>query len=792
MKRFVILIASVLSLNIVCQSQGVSAVVAGKTYSIALGSNPQKSLFVKNSVPDNMAPIVLWAEAGVPAQQWTAEVDAQGRFAFKNVYTGKYLNYASGLLSQYSGRSWWVLEPLGEDGETCYVKKGNSYLRVDNTDDGTAPQMGAAQAWILREVEAQPELTESVRKRMADGFLRQYMQDKGTGYRTFVNGGWSESETQEALLDMYEATGDHRYLSIYEACYSYFKYHVGQTWTGGTQVGGYGWYGYSFNDDVMWQIIGAARAYLLTGNSLYINDAKRNFDLIWQRAYLGYVGLLRWAEQDGDRNSANSCVNGPAEVAACYIALGTGDESYFEKAKLLYENQRTYLANMSTGQVYDSAIFDPATGEVKSRNTWASTYNQGTMLGAAVLLYQHYGDAQYRSDADKIISYSRTNMCDASGIIRVCQNANGDFQGFKGILMRYAGLYVRAFGASASTYDKWLKANAMRAYCNMNSRTFGHSAWLTKAAEDLKFGDVDYSKEAFGASTALSAAFATAVPDGSPSGVITAEQTTAEANHSLFTIHNSQAGHYRLNVYYKSNSRQTVYMTVNDGDAATRAYTVTGQHTGVRPYFVTLHEGSNTLALAADSNGELPTIEKVEALWLAPVAGSLEAEHAQTRGQAAIAADGDASGGQYVGFIGGGTANTVTFYYDAETAGDYDLDITYFTAEARQMYIRLNNGTKDVRQFDSTGSYNANTARTKTFRIRLKTGTNTIMLGNDTGWAPNVDKIELRRVQDSSAISETVNSKSVNSKCYDLRGVQMTGHSSQCGVYVKNGKKIVR
>ena len=122
---------------------------------------------------------------------------------------------------------------------------------------------------------------------MTDGFLHQYMQDKGSGYRTFVNGSWGEAETLEAVLDCYEATGDRTFLNVFEACYNYMRYHVGTTWNGGTVVGGYDWFGYDFNDDVMWLIIAAARAYHLTGKLSYLNDAKRNFDLIWQRAYLG-------------------------------------------------------------------------------------------------------------------------------------------------------------------------------------------------------------------------------------------------------------------------------------------------------------------------------------------------------------------------------------------------------------------------------------------------------------------------------------------------------------------------
>lgn len=771
----------------ICQS--AAAIEAGKTYRIALASNTNKSLFVQNANTSDKTPVVVWTETHVPAQQWKAEMDAEGQFAFKNVYSGKYMIYASNSVSLYStaiSTAWWTLEPQSDDGNTCYLKRTSTYLRANTTGDGTMLKLGDAQEWVFEEVTPQPELDNDIRLRMADGFLRQYLQDKGNGYRTFVNGGWSESETMEALLDMYEATGDRRYLSIFESCYSYLKYRVGNNWNGGTIAGNYNWFGYSFNDDVMWQIIGAARAHLLTGNKTYLDDAKRNFDLIWQRAYLGYVGLLRWAEQNGDRNSANSCVNGPAEVAACYIAMGTGDESYFEKAKLLYENQRKYLANMSTGQVYDSAIFDPNTVEVKERNTWASTYNQGTMLGGALLLYRHYGDEQYRTDANKIIGYSKANLCDKDGIIKVCQYADEDYQGFKGILMRYAWLYVSEF--DNATYRNWLNKNAMRAYNNMNSRGFGHSAWLTKSAEDLMFGEKDYSGQAFGASTALSAAF------GRPSAYTSSSEVedvkvSEDGGQTTVTCQVSRTGHYRITLYGKTDKATTASVAVNDGEAITRPLAKTGEWCVPMVYFVTLHEGENTIAISSADKADL--LAKTPAIgYLSPLNGNLEAEYGITKGQAGISNDNAASGGRYVGFIGGNSSNTLTFYYDAEKAGEYDIQISYFTGEDRKMFVCINDGDKTLTNYSSTGSFNANTARTKTVRATLKTGTNTIILGNGSGWAPNIDKISLARVDETSGIKDITDEKTTqdaDNKAFDIQGRRLSGEHKGLKIVRRNG-----
>lgn len=511
-KRFFVTMLAVLLSALAAQTLS-AAPEQGKTYRIALASDPSKSLFVSNASLANGAPVVLWTETDVPAQQWRLKTLTEtGRASIVNVYTGMNLSSDSNKAAQKSTTAYLTLTLANAEAETYYIGLLGKYLNVSSTNDGSQVNMSSTKTeWKLIEVEAQDVFTDALRDRMAEGFLAQYLQNKGTGYRTFLGGGWGESETQEAVLDMYEQTGDSKYWLDYTYCYRYFKKKVGDTWTGGTKEGDYHWYGYDFNDDVMWQIVGAARAAnLASSGASYLADAKRNFDAIYKRAKLSYVPLLRWAESSGDHNGANSCVNGPAEVAACYIGIAAADESYFEKARELYDSQRTYLFNPSNGHVYDSVVFDPATGKVVSSNTWASTYNQGTMLGAAVLLYQHYGDAKYKQDADRIIEYSMKNLCNADGIIHVCQNADGDFQGFKGILMRYAGLYARTF--QDEKVSAWLIKNAFHAYNNQNSKHYGHSAWLTKAAEDGTFGTVDYTTQAFGASTAISAAFAVSVP----------------------------------------------------------------------------------------------------------------------------------------------------------------------------------------------------------------------------------------------------------------------------------------
>ncbi len=895
-----------------------AAVESGKTYRIVPDGNKGASLFVNNASKADKTPVVVWTETNVPAQQWTVITLDDGTVALRNVYTGKYLDTKDNRLVQGSDQASWHLDAVDEDNNE-YNLRQDSYLGVTSTLDGQQPTLGTQMVWHFVEVEAQTSFDDWARQRMLDAFLEQYLQDKGKGYRTFVNGGWNEAETLEAVLDCYEATGDRRYLSVFEACYNYMLYHVGGNWNGGTVVAGYDWFGYDFNDDVMWLIIAAARAYLITGKQNYLNDARRNFDLIWDRAYLGYVGLLRWAEHTGDRNGANSCINGPAEVAACYIALGSGDETYFEKARELYANQRTYLFESYTGKVYDSVVFNPTDGSVTNRNTWASTYNQGTMLGGALLLYRHYGDEQYKTDASRIIAYAKTALCNSDGVVRVCQNADGDFQGFKGILMRYAGMYATMF--DDAEYQSWLLANAFHAYNNVNSKGFGHSAWLTKAAENLRYGNVDYSLpgSAFGASTALTAACATPLqnrlgervayeaedaqrsgsatvqtdnntggkyvsgldngngmlrfncqipadgdylldvyylsyqsrnlqvtvgdkkytltcpsvstwdniadegratlkvslkkgqqfcvltnPNGSAphidkiafTQVLEAQATktvlnaadgeVADKGSLLFVVEMPKAGRYRAQVVYRNAASRNVYLAVNDADTSMTVFAPTGESTAQRPLFVTLREGSNTLLFTASP--DLPEIERVELSFLHEVPEVLEAEFATTTGQVTISRDENASGGRYLSNIGNGSDNMATFRLDVPQSGKYELLVTYFTAQNRQMFVRVNNGTKINTTFESTGSWNASSAASKAVEVTLKAGTNVVGLGSDSGWAPYVDKLTLSPKDDDAVWTPTVGK--TRDEWYTLNGMALN-KPTKSGVYINQNQKII-
>ena len=495
---------------LVCSMSVEARVETGKTYRIESVAADGRSLLTSNSSLDTGVDVVLWRHTNVPSQQWTV-VGTSSQTTIRNVYSTRMLGVASitsGAKARQTGNgssSRWQLVAVDEEANIYRIRINALYLKADaSATDGTAPTLASnAQddvelQWRFVELEPQKEFTAEMREQMMDDYIRKTVERKGANYRTFGGGGWGESEQLEVVLDAYETTGREDYLKLAKDVYSWFNQNVGTSWNRLVYTDNYHWFGHDFNDDVMWQIIATARLGLLSGTSNYIRQAKRNFDIIYDRAYIPFTGLMRWAENTGDRYGTNSCIAGPAEVAACYLGFAGCGEEYFEKARDLYAAQRYVLANnMSTGKVDDSVVWNPETQRVKSRNSWGSTYNQGTMLGAACMLYKYYGDEQYLADAKKIMQWTRSNLCDNHGVVNACQVTDGDLAGFKGILMRYVRRLVRDLGET--TYEKWLTSNAMHAYCNRSTEGVTPTAWLQKGTDDN-------TRDDFGLSTAASAA----------------------------------------------------------------------------------------------------------------------------------------------------------------------------------------------------------------------------------------------------------------------------------------------
>jgi len=478
----------------------------GSQYRISLGN---KALFVENGSRSEGANVVLWPDTKVAAQRWVLELSDEG-YSILNPNSEKYLapygvRKAGTRVSQRSAsfsQRQWVFTPV-EGKENVYTISmttsayGTVLIGAVSTNQGAALKLvseeeadPALTQWTLTEMnDVETEFSERMRDDIVDSFMKQYYRSANGGHVLGKGGWWGDAEMFETLLDAFETTGDTRYKTYFDELYRNFVSRNGTDWSGN-----------SYNDDITWMVLACIRAYRFFGTGSYRTYAKANFDRMYKRAQVYPEGMLRWCE---GKDGTNSCINGPAIVAACYLYEALGDSAYLDKAKATYAGQRAHLFVPSSGRVYDSGLWSNNTFKVG--NEWSSTYNQGTMLGAAVKLWRITGEEQYLKDARNVYQWSYQNLTEkTTRVINVCQTVDGDLCGFKGIFMRYARLFAEE-DDRPDVLD-WIAANALYAYQNRNSKGVIWSKWLTKTSENLRDGDKDVTNDPFGASTAVSAA----------------------------------------------------------------------------------------------------------------------------------------------------------------------------------------------------------------------------------------------------------------------------------------------
>ena len=140
-----------------------------------------------------------------------------------------------------------------------------------------------------------------------------------------------------------------------------------------------------------------------------------------------------------------------------------------------------------------------------------------------------------------------------------------------------------------------------------------------------------------------------------------------------------------------------------------------------------------------------------------PTATTYEAEAATLSGTVTAGFCNYCSGLSKTGNIGGGANNAVTFSNVTVPAdGTYQLEIDYNTSGLRSFFITVNDGTST--ELDLNGSTFDDPVST-VIAVELHAGTNTIQIGNPTGFAPDLDRIAISPTSPSSNLSGTITRK---------------------------------
>ncbi|MBO4355421.1 MAG: hypothetical protein J5850_01020, partial [Clostridia bacterium] len=201
---------------------------------------------------------------------------------------------------------------------------------------------------------------------------------------------WDYAEIFEITCDLYEVSCDEQIRNSLTVQFEEMYRFVINTY-------GYSWEMNPFNDDIMWLCIAFVRAYRFTGKKEFLDLAKRNFDLVWKRAFSADLGGgMFWRIEN---RSKNTCVNCPGSIAASLLAGSLGDDAYYLRSALCYDWAERMMFEKDTGKVYDAINLD------SKINKWSSTYNQGTFIGSSLLLYRYTSEKRYLDNAIRAAGY---------------------------------------------------------------------------------------------------------------------------------------------------------------------------------------------------------------------------------------------------------------------------------------------------------------------------------------------------------------------------------------------------
>ncbi|WP_339302234.1 S-layer homology domain-containing protein [Paenibacillus sp. FSL H7-0737] len=198
------------------------------------------------------------------------------------------------------------------------------------------------------------------------------------------------------------------------------------------------------------------------------------------------------------------------------------------------------------------------------------------------------------------------------------------------------------------------------------------------------------------------------------------------------------AGTYLIRISYISGDQRPVYMQVNDGldELVDLPKTASWDTVGTYDVEASLQEGLNTITFS-DHNWYSPDFDRIEVI---PYTISYEAESPvnDLTGEARVGDSPNASGGQKVGYLNGGsslTFNKIT----APMTGDYRITVAYFSGDPRSLYVSANGGAEQYYELPKTPDWD--TALTYELTLPLNEGENTIKFSDGNWYAPDLDRI---------------------------------------------------
>ncbi|TZF82628.1 glycoside hydrolase [Pedobacter sp. BS3] len=149
-----------------------------------------------------------------------------------------------------------------------------------------------------------------------------------------------------------------------------------------------------YYDDNQWVAIAYLDAYKRNHKKKYLEVSEMIYRFMMNGLDSAAGGGIYWREKD--MTTKNTCSNGPGALVALQLYQVTGKKEYLQTALSVYNWTRKYL--QSPEGLYWDNIKIPSMQVDKAK----FTYNTGTMLQSAVLLYNITKNKDYLKEAQRV------------------------------------------------------------------------------------------------------------------------------------------------------------------------------------------------------------------------------------------------------------------------------------------------------------------------------------------------------------------------------------------------------
>ena len=222
------------------------------------------------------------------------------------------------------------------------------------------------------------------------------------------------------------------------------------------------WTWNDFQDDLLWAGLAFIRGYQITGIERFLDQAKWDWEFLYNRGYdTALGGGLWWSIDKADKSGLS---NNPAISMACYLYEATGNQTYLDQAKDIYNWVYTTLREPN-GAVDEKISKDG----VRPRSY--NVYNVGAFIEAANALYRITKIEIYALHAKESIQFVMRDKVDENGIMSKWHRDGtwqSEFARGMGLFVKDNNLWDYQADYTSErkpiTYYEWMRKNAIAAW----------------------------------------------------------------------------------------------------------------------------------------------------------------------------------------------------------------------------------------------------------------------------------------------------------------------------------------